>query len=60
MNALIIQYIQEYPATFTFHLLEFYVWYRSNEMTKNLRGGWSGFGKDLVWIDPNCYEICLD
>ena len=27
---------------------------------KNSRGGWSGFGKALVWIDPNCHEICLD
>ena len=24
------------------------------------RGGWSGFGKALVWIDPNCHENCLD
>ena len=27
---------------------------------KNSRGGWSGFGKALVWIDPNCHENCLD
>ena len=24
------------------------------------RGGWSGFGKALVWSDPNCHENCLD
>ena len=24
------------------------------------RGGWSGFGKALIWIDPNFHEDCLD
>ena len=24
------------------------------------RGGWSGFGMALIWIDPNFHENCLD
>ena len=24
------------------------------------RGGWSGFGTALIWIDPNFHENCLD